>query len=116
VAIAIPVAALGVVWVGGSDSSDTGGTATGPGPAASVPEAYPGVISPVDVDPQAAPPTNLDGRALAGLPPQKKVEYLVGKYGADSVVALVVEGSPPNTRNQVRQTVIRAAARCASGR
>ena len=107
--IAITVAVPGVVLVGCFDSSDSGGSATGPGSAASVPEAYPGVISPVDVDPRAAPAKKLDGRAMAALPLQKKVEHLVGKYGADSVVAMVVEGSPPDTGHQVRQRVLRAA-------
>ncbi len=101
--MAFVVAVLGVVLVGCSGSSDGGGTAK-------LPEAYPGVISPVDVGPQPPPAPGLDGRALTGLPMQKKVEYLVGKYGVDSVAAMVFEGCPPNTADRVRQRVLRAAA------
>ena len=72
-----------------------------------VAEAYPGVISPMDVTPRE---TTLEARALARLPVQRKVEHLAGKYGASSVVALVVEGFPADKARLLHQRVSKAAS------
>ena len=94
----IVAASIGMLMVGCSAKG---------GDSPPVAEAYPGVISPMDVTPRES---TLEGRALARLPAQQKVEHLAGKYGASSVVALVVEGFPAEKAQLLHQRVSRAAS------
>jgi hypothetical protein len=96
-------AAFGVVLVGCSPGSD----------GAQVAEAYPGVISPVDVDPTSVSATAGDSGGLVRQPPEQQVAYLVAKYGVDAVVAIKVEGYPPD-KGPLIQERIRAAAMSSS--
>ncbi|MFH1269375.1 MAG: SHD1 domain-containing protein [Planctomycetota bacterium] len=107
--IAMTVAVFGVVVGGCSPASESGATPTGPSSAAPVPEAYPGVISPVDVDPKAAPATAGDHGFLAREPAEKKVAFLVAKYGVDAVVAVKVEGYPPDQGALIQERIRTAA-------
>ncbi|MHB8901823.1 MAG: SHD1 domain-containing protein [Thermoguttaceae bacterium] len=101
------LATVGLIAVTLGAGGCSGGQGNSDGPT--VPEAYPGVVSPVDVGPQPKPASGVDGRTIMSQPTQKKVEYMVGKYGMDSVVAVVVEGSTREMDNQVRQALHAAA-------
>jgi hypothetical protein len=71
-------------------------------------EAYPGVISPLDV---AGAESSLEGPELARLAPREGVAHLVGRYGCDAVVALVLEKFPADKNRLLTQRLQAGATR-----
>jgi len=78
--------------------------------AAPIAEAYPGVISPKDVPADVAGP-EVTGAAFARLPRAQQVAQFVRRHGADSVVAVVLEGVPPDKATIVRHKLVPVGGR-----
>lgn len=77
-----------------------------------LPEAYPGVISPVDVRVEELPPLEpFDARTASRQTPQQWVERFVQEHGADNVAVLVLDPVPSEQVRLLAQKLSRAGAR-----
>lgn len=77
-----------------------------------LPEAYPGVISPVDVRVEELPPLEpFDARTASRQTPQQWVERFVQEHGADQVTVLVLDQVPSEQVRLLAQKLSYAGAR-----